>query len=216
MEDSNAIRDRQVMQGKLKTIQTELPGSCRKTFLSYRRFLQSEIDAELKHLQKQLQSKRYRNFKLAWLDYLLEKPSLRGGLSNASVPIAQVSQQMIERAWTRVLAKGSHIKVRSPAEEIHKLRIACKKYRYCVEFFTSPERAEQELLALESLQDSLGAFQDISVQHGLLKAAKSNKSLDTDCLQALDSLLKKHEQNLRREAVREFHLFRQSRRHRVR
>jgi CHAD domain-containing protein len=216
MADSNAIRDRQVMQGKLKAIQAELPGPCGKTFLAYRRYLQAEIEAELRHLQKQLQSKRYLHFKKTWLDYLLEKPPQRSGLSHAAVPIAQVSNQMIERAWSRVLEKGSHIKIRSPADEIHKLRIACKKYRYCVEFFTAPERAEQELLALESLQDSLGVFQDISVQHGLVEAALQTSALDPGCLQALQNLLNTQEQLTRRQAVNEFHRFRQSRRHRVR
>jgi len=56
MADSNVIRDRQVMQEKLKNSAPELPRQCRKTFLAFRQVLQEDIAHELVHLRKQLQA----------------------------------------------------------------------------------------------------------------------------------------------------------------
>ncbi len=213
MADSNVIRDRQVMQAKLKNCAPELPTQCRKTFLTFRQLLQADIERELVHLRKQLQSKRYQSFKQSWEHYLGKQPPLRSRLYMASSPISRVSAQSIESAWSRVLEKGSHIKTDTPAEDIHKLRIACKKYRYCLEFFRPDERAEQELLALESLQDSLGELQDIAVQYGLIQGVRCNATLEPECLDALRAVLKNREQLLRQQALNEFHRFRQSRKH---
>ncbi len=215
MADSNVIRDRQVMQEKLKNSAPELPRQCRKTFLAFRQVLQEDIAHELVHLRKQLQSKRYQAFKQSWEHYLRKQPPARSRLYTASSPISRVSAQMIESAWSRVLEKGSHIKSHTPAEDIHKLRIACKKYRYCVEFFRPEESAAQELLALEGLQDSLGELQDITVQYGLIQAGRCHATLDPDCLDALYTLLLNREQVLRQQALSEFHLFRQNRKHGV-
>jgi inorganic triphosphatase YgiF len=94
----------------------------------------------------------------AWR-YMTGSQSLRG----------YVETVLTERLH-KVLKRGRGIAIATP-EELHRLRIACKKLRYSLELFQpvlNTNEAERQLKYLNRLQDSLGYLNDIAVGYTLL------------------------------------------------
>jgi CHAD domain-containing protein len=61
----------------------------------------------------------------------------------------------------------------TPADELHRLRRRCKQMRYLLDSYGSifaPDPHRDVLRTLKSLQDCLGAIQDVDVQRGQLSA----------------------------------------------
>ena len=70
------------------------------------------------------------------------------------------------------------------AVERHRLRIRAKRLRYATEFFaatfpgkTSDKRRKKSLAALEDIQDSLGALNDIATRKALLATGEKDTQL---------------------------------------
>jgi CHAD domain-containing protein len=81
--------------------------------------------------------------------------------------------RLIWKRYNKVCKIGRRINADTPDEEVHRLRIQCKKLRYLMEFFTPlfPEKTMKKLIkALKRLQDNLGRFNDFSVQQRSLQA----------------------------------------------
>ena len=138
-------------------------------------FAKQSRDEAYAQMRAMLDSKRYASFKLkfskwiknkAWRDDLSGKN--RRLLKKNIVPFAVKALNKCER---RVLKAGSNIKSR-PDEELHRLRIQCKKLRYAAEFFTplfERERMRTYINRLKELQDMLGMMHDIAViKEGML------------------------------------------------
>jgi CHAD domain-containing protein len=67
-----------------------------------------------------------------------------------------------------VLESGSHVD-RSSAEEMHELRIRCKKLRYATEFFQALFPDMSIFIGhMKGLQDLLGVMNDIAVMEHIL------------------------------------------------
>jgi CHAD domain-containing protein len=70
----------------------------------------------------------------------------------------------------KVLKRGQHLSTATP-EELHRLRIACKKLRYSLELFQpvlKADEADRQLKYLNKLQESLGYLNDIAVGYTIL------------------------------------------------
>jgi len=68
------------------------------------------------------------------------------------------------------------------AAQLHALRIACKKLRYCVEMFGSlfnDSKTKDYVAVLSELQDILGTLNDIAVAHRLLNELDNAARHDT-------------------------------------
>lgn len=92
-------------------------------------------------------------------------------------PLCQAARERILRCHRRVRRLGRAITPQTPDEEVHALRIECKKLRYLLDFFASlfPAQAlKPQLRALKQLQTILGDFNDYGVQQvflaGLIEA----------------------------------------------
>ncbi len=132
-------------------------------------FAQKSRDKSYAKARAMLDSKRYANLKRnfskwlkgkAWRDKLSGKE--RRLLKKNIVPFAVKALNKCER---RVMTAGSNIKSRSD-EELHRLRIQCKKLRYAAEFFTplfDRQRMRNYINRLKELQDMLGMMHDIAV-----------------------------------------------------
>jgi CHAD domain-containing protein len=107
----------------------------------------------------------------------------------ASMPIAVIAAESIERAWRRLLRHGQAIDDGSPPEAVHQVRIDGKKLRYLLELFRSvyPSIELGPVISdLKKLQDCLGALNDSSVQNGMLRAlARRLSAEDGDSIAAL-------------------------------
>jgi len=86
-------------------------------------------------------------------------------------PIGELARTVIHKRYRRIVKKGRKITAATPDEELHRLRIDCKKLRYLLEFFTSlfPKDQMKILIKqLKQLQENLGDFNDLSVQQEFL------------------------------------------------
>jgi CHAD domain-containing protein len=89
------------------------------------------------------------------------------------LPVGDVANARIWRAFRRVLKEGRAIDDASPPPQLHELRKDCKKLRYLLELFGSlypADRLDALIKALKSLLYTLGAYQDLAVQAHHLEA----------------------------------------------
>jgi CHAD domain-containing protein len=86
-------------------------------------------------------------------------------------PIGGVARTVIYKRYRRIIKKGGRITEETPDEDLHSLRIDCKKLRYLLEFFTAlfpKEQMKMLIKQLKQLQENLGDFNDLSVQQEFL------------------------------------------------
>ncbi len=97
---------------------------------------------------------------------LLEKEALLA-TKTASKPVFEVAGRKIYTRYIRICEMGRLINTDTPDEQVHELRIECKKLRYMMEFFMElyPKKRIKKLIkSLKVLQTVLGDFNDYSVQ----------------------------------------------------
>jgi len=125
---------------------------------------------ELKLLQAALRSPRYEALVKDWRHYLTNRkgPLFAGDMDGNCRACADA---MIRARFKRFLRDGCAITDASADEDLHRLRIKGKKFRYLLEFFKSFYDDRQMavfLKQMKTLQNNLGDFNDLSVQQGLL------------------------------------------------
>ena len=120
-----------------------------------------------------LDSERYAGFKRdfpLWLEERawegVETKSKKKQLLHS--PLLPYSRKLLDRLERRVLEAGAHVN-KDSAEEMHKLRIECKKLRYGAEFFIPIIKGLDDFIGhMKGLQDLLGIMNDVSVMRNLL------------------------------------------------
>ncbi|MDS9469199.1 CHAD domain-containing protein [Paracoccus sp. MBLB3053] len=119
---------------------------------------------------------------------LLESPHYRAGMAelenlfppgsgparglDADHPALDYACGLIWKRYRKVCKIAAAIDDETPDEEVHELRINCKKLRYLMELFAPLfPRGEMKaiLTPLKELQENLGLFNDYSVQQGSLQ-----------------------------------------------
>ncbi|HXV11094.1 MAG TPA: CHAD domain-containing protein [Burkholderiales bacterium] len=86
-------------------------------------------------------------------------------------PVMEFASAVLEKRYQQARRRGRRLADRSPAE-LHRLRIAIKKFRYATDFFASlyeGKSAGEALKRLGDLQDILGAMNDSATVAGLMK-----------------------------------------------
>jgi CHAD domain-containing protein len=119
-------------------------------------------------LARGLRSARFTRLTAEWRQALTAAAAARGR------PTAgRLAASRIARAHRRVIRDGGAITATSPAGSLHELRKRCKELRYLLELFGSlydPGELWRAVRELKALQDCLGEFQDMQVQHEELQA----------------------------------------------
>lgn len=138
---------------------------------------------ELKQVVKMLTSASYQRNMAELQEKFRSTDRLAPGpkAMTASLPFAT---HLIWARYSKVCQIARKIDRSTPDEEVHELRIQCKKLRYLMEFFAGlfPQRMLKDLIKpLKRLQDNLGNFNDFSVQQESLQAflttyAKSHRN----------------------------------------
>jgi inorganic triphosphatase YgiF len=85
--------------------------------------------------------------------------------------LTRFAERILHRHEQKVHRRGDCVQSEANSKQLHKLRIACKNFRYSSEFFASlcaEEKNKQRLKILAKLQDTLGKFHDNSVALDLL------------------------------------------------
>lgn len=128
-----------------------------------------------------LDSDRYARFRHDFPDWA-EKPTW--GLAHLTVKqrkhldmaITTYSRRLLDRLERQVMEAGCDVDQHNP-EQMHRLRIECKKLRYAAEFFSPITPGLDAFIGqMKGLQDLLGVLNDVSVMNGLLKALLAGQS----------------------------------------
>ena len=145
---------------------------------------------------RRLQSKSYADLLRRWEAFLDQPPVDTPSAMNASRPILDVAQERIRRKCRRVKKVGQQVLTTPDEQELHMLRIECKKLRYLLEFFFKmlPEKQVTRLIKqLRTLQDNLGRYNDVCVQQEALRnfatTVRASDSPASNTLRAIDSLV---------------------------
>jgi len=125
---------------------------------------------EQRKLVISLRGSHYQQILTDWSQLLDGESPLPAG-EKGDIPIAVLGGKIIHKRFRRVLEDGRRIHRGTPDNKLHKLRIQCKKLRYCLEFFASlydSKQMKQFIRQLKMLQNNLGDFNDLSVQQEVL------------------------------------------------
>ena len=127
-------------------------------------------EIEQKKLVRFLKSSSYRNILEEWQELLSDVDKHFIG-KKCHQPIVDLANTIITKRLQRILNDGGLITGESPDEDLHRLRIQCKKLRYGLEFFASLydlSTMKKLIGRLKKLQNNLGDFNDLSVQQEML------------------------------------------------
>jgi CHAD domain-containing protein len=125
---------------------------------------------EYNKLSKFLLTHKFNNIMNRWKKFV---DSANEGIAdeNGLKVVGEMAPYYIDEAYDRVTKKYQKVLKNFNARNMHKMRIACKKLRYILEFFYPLYENSTYMKAIESLktlQDTLGLYQDINVQKKIL------------------------------------------------
>lgn len=127
--------------------------------------------AALRTLSKRFQSKAYAK-EIGAIEAQFAKPKGLERGPNAGLHAHDYACALIWKRYRKVCKIASAIDDQTDDEDVHELRIHCKKLRYLMEFFAPlfPGKEVKRLIKpLKKLQDNLGLFNDYSVQQESLR-----------------------------------------------
>jgi CHAD domain-containing protein len=171
-------------------------------------YLSKQRSVSFRKVIRILNSKKYRRIMQDWESFLDEPQyDLIWGPS-AKVPVFRLACKRIYKQYRNVVKAGNRILLDCKDEELHKLRIQCKKLRYLIQFFADlfpPKKISLLVGQLKKLQDMLGSHNDLSVQVNYLfevaQEMPANLSRLNKTLVAIGSLIGKLE--TKRQSVKE-------------
>jgi CHAD domain-containing protein len=140
-----------------------------------------------------LDSERFAQFKAEFPEWVKkrgwEQPPLSAKKqARMSKEVLPFSRKLLDRLERRVLEAGSHVD-KTSAEEMHRLRIECKKLRYGAEFFVPIIKGLDDFIGhMKGLQDLLGVMNDVSVMKHLLEHILADET-DPEVLQYAGGLV---------------------------
>jgi CHAD domain-containing protein len=171
---------------------------------------------QLAHVAAMLNSDTYLQTMDTLVDTFRSPDSLKSG-PNATEPTLPFAQRLIWKRYKKVCKIARHMTAETPDEEVHALRIQCKKLRYLMEFFTPlfPKKTLKLLVkALKRLQDNLGRFNDYSVQQRSLQTFLQDYSQQhaqslklAESIGALITVLHQHQEDERHQIMQNFARF---------
>ncbi len=164
------VRDLDVYLLSRDSYSQYLPGRLRRGLDIFFDDLAGRRRREQRKMVRAMRGARYRKILDDWENILAPDAEIMAG-KNGNIPIGKLAGKIIHKRFRRVLRDGKKIDVDTPDEELHRLRIECKKLRYSLEFFSSlyePKQMRQFIRQLKMLQDNLGDFNDLSVQQNML------------------------------------------------
>ena len=149
-----------------------LPESLHDGLIIMFNIFEIERNDQLKRITRHLKSSAYNNSINNLVALFSGSGELQAG-ANADHSSFLYARELIWKRYRKVCKIAREIDSTTADEEVHELRIHCKKLRYLMEFFSPmfPARSIKELIrTLKLLQDNLGLFNDYSVQQVSLQS----------------------------------------------
>jgi CHAD domain-containing protein len=209
MRTTNRLRDLDVylldQAGYYDLLPATMHDGLDQIFASFRR----ERRQQWKKLATRLQSEDYQQ-EMQILRGLFEPA---GGLEQGPVAndlALDYARKLITKHYKRVCRIARGIDESTPDEEVHELRIQCKKLRYLLDFFMplmDKKAIKTVIKSLKKLQDNLGRFNDysgqqIALQEFLDQQLQSGKKVSPKMIEAIGALVAlKHQLQLKERAL---------------
>ncbi|MDP8306356.1 MAG: CHAD domain-containing protein [Candidatus Chlorobium antarcticum] len=179
---TSKLRDLDVYLLQQHKFSATLPPALRGGLIPFFASITSARQKIHRQLKRYLASEDYRKFMSEWEEFL--SVTILPDAQNApvaSTATGKSASAAIRKSWKRLLRNGRLVSRETTDEELHELRIDCKKLRYLMEFFASlfpTDKTGAAVRHLKKLQENLGEFVDCSVQlkflHEQLDAAARN------------------------------------------
>ena len=159
------------------------------------------FEAERQHCRKQLArhltGARYNRQITALQSEFAEEAVIVPG-PKAGRPALKLAQRLIWKRYVKVCGIAERITAETPDSEVHELRINCKKLRYLMELFEplfESKDLKVLLKPLKKLQNTLGDFNDCSVQQAALLAFAASPAATRDIALSAGALIAVLHQN---------------------
>ena len=152
--------------------------------------IQRDRQRALRACCRQLRSNSYARRCAQIHDSLAAEPAHQSKASRK--PVQGVASRKILSRYNRTRDAALAIHPGSKDEDLHDIRIECKKIRYMLELFAElyPSRRIKRLLrALKSLQNVMGRFNDFAVQQSFLAEYAQRSKTSTECSAAIHELI---------------------------
>ncbi|WP_404419629.1 CHAD domain-containing protein [Marinospirillum sp.] len=184
-KSTNTLRDLDVFLLERNQFMSMLPEAFRPGLKKLFRKVEDERRVAHQQLASYFLSTVYEK-NCQWLEtFFTEPPLLATPL--AVMPVKKVAGQKIWKRYRKICKAGLMITAETPDDQVHELRIECKKLRYLLDFFASLYPAKQNrrhVKTLKRLQTILGDFNDYTVQQEFLL-----QRLEKDTTSEVDSAL---------------------------
>jgi CHAD domain-containing protein len=172
-----AARDLDVFREKARTYRETLPVSQQSRLDEFMRVLEAQRDTARQQMIDYLDSRKYQRFVERFGEFVETEGqgSLPVGLKAGEPYPYRVRHLAPVAIYQRLAAMRAYDEWVSipnpPLTRLHALRIACKRFRYTLEFFREALGPETKALIREvvTVQDHLGDLQDAVVASGLLR-----------------------------------------------
>ncbi len=186
---TNRLRDLDVYLKSEARYLALIPESFHEGLQKLFKDLHRERQQEHKKIASELKSAEYRS-RISLLESHLalcpKSPTKKG-----HKPVAKLAARQVISRYNAISMDALEITDASPDEQVHEVRLGCKKLRYLLEFFTDlfPKKQIRPLLkALKQLQDNLGEFNDLSVQRESLEQYLQQNKVAPDTEAAIHAL----------------------------
>lgn len=183
---TNQLRDLDVFLHKEQFYQSQIQVEYHTYLKNFFRHQRKHRLNEYKKVSDYLNSDEYKTVKKNWIG--------RVSCIQPLSPFDSLSEdkgKWIENYLKRVKKISTRITIKSSDEDLHKLRIACKKLRYVMEFLESlcPSTVVKTMLKeLKRLQDQLGRYHDIEIQQKQLQ--EFSKTVDRETQAVIIDLIR--------------------------
>lgn len=213
---TNQLRDLDVFIQQKEAYHEELPQKQWETLEPLFEKLHSKRQHEYKTTVDLLNSHQYLALKKRWQNYLKNNDNSKEKGKLYIEPTQVAAKSKIKKAHRKVIKAGAEMNSKSSDKDFHALRIKCKNLRYLLESFQNlfDKKIISNLMKqLKSLQDNLGAANDISQQRKNIRlliseyAKESNQESLTKTEESLLDLLASKQRKLREEFQEEFAVF---------
>lgn len=171
MEPTGRLRDLDVYLLEREHYFELLPSSLHKGLTIMYDLFEKERHEQHKVFKKRLMSRGY-DLSINAVAALFASPEQLAKGRNATHSAYSYACELIWKRYVKVCNIARKIDNKTADEQVHELRIDCKKLRYLMEFFAPlfpVDVIKKVIKSLKRLQDNLGLFNDYSVQQESLQ-----------------------------------------------
>lgn len=200
-------RDADVSAGNAAARIAALPADAALAAAPYAAYMRARTDEACGRLVRALGSRRFERLDTELRRIIGAGPDRGQRRRAGGITVADASRRYVRPAVRSFLQRGERVGPQAPAARLHKLRIQAKRLRYALDLMSSaqPRRWQATILALEKLQDLLGAHQDACTARDRLReflACPAGARADRDTLLAIGRLMQLEDERMARARLR--------------